>query len=190
MTQFIQYLYEYDQGERVRNVGFMKVEQQMDKSVIQIYAKQIDEIKGILFERPDGKQYTAAWELCKCSEKEDRLEETEEYIVPSNMKCEKVQRQDLSRLPRKEWKIANNSFLLHGFYNYHHLLYLEEDDQVWVGVPGIYHEKEKAAATAFGFPEFRRIADVAVELEEEEQNSIEDFGYWCRKIEQTADEMR
>ena len=49
MEQFIQYLYEYENGERVRNLGFMKVEHQMDKSVVRIYAKQIDEIKGILF---------------------------------------------------------------------------------------------------------------------------------------------
>lgn len=204
MTQFIQYLYEYENGKRIRNIGFMKVEKQMDKSVIQIYANQIDEIKGIRFEREDGSRYMAAWEEEQNQEEAElekmtaETEETivpvsmpeivpkvEEYIVPIHTQYEKIQRQDLSRLPRKEWRIANNSFLLHGFYNYHHLLYIEEEDKTWIGVPGIFHEKEKTAAEAFGFPEFRRIADVKVELSKEEQNTYEDFGYWCRQVERS-----
>ena len=44
MAQFIQYLYEYENGQRARNLGFMKVDKQMDKTVIQIYAKQLDEV--------------------------------------------------------------------------------------------------------------------------------------------------
>ena len=38
MTQFIQYLYEYQGAEPVRNLGFMKVEQQIDKMLIEIFA--------------------------------------------------------------------------------------------------------------------------------------------------------
>ena len=38
------------------------------------------------------------------------------------------------------------------------------------------------AAIAFGFGTFRRIIDVEIELEEEEKNTFEDFGYWCRQI--------
>ncbi len=174
MGQFIQYLYEYENGKRIRNLGFMKVEKQMDKSVIQIYAKQVDEIKGILFERQDGGKYMASWEMCE--------EEPTPYIEPSNLRCKKIQRQDLSRLPRSEWKLANNSFLLHGFYNYHHLLYIEEDETTWIGVPGIYHEKEEIAAKTFGFPEFRRLNDLNVLLEAEETNTYEEFGYWCRQV--------
>jgi len=114
------------------------------------------------------------------------MEPTEEvlaYITPSTRRYEKIQRQDLSRLPRKEWKLANNNFLLHGFYNYRHLLYIEDGDEIWIGVPGIYHEKEKAAANAFGFPEYWRLTDTEMEVTEEEKNSYDDFGYWCRKVE-------
>ncbi len=178
MAQLIQYLYEYENGKRIRNLGFMKVEKQMDKSVIQIYAKQVDEVKGILFERQDGRKYMASWEDCE--------EEPESYIEPSNLRCRKIQRQELSRLPRAEWKLANNSFLLHGFYNYHHLLYIEEDDLVWIGVPGIYHEKEEIAANTFGFSEFRRLNDLNVDLEGEEINTYEDFGYWCRQVSRSS----
>ena len=62
MAQFIQYLYEYENGQRARNLGFMKVDKQMDKTVIQIYAKQLDDISGIQFQREDGSRYFATWE--------------------------------------------------------------------------------------------------------------------------------
>ena len=216
MAQFIQYLYEYENGQRARNLGFMKVDKQMDKMVIQIYAKQLDEVSGIQFQREDGSRYFATWEEESEGEPpvvshpmqevpqqplfqqeqpqnpptmrppqqqmQNEAEEVSAYIPPNTVRCEKIQRQDLSRLPRREWRLANNSFLLHGFYNYHHLLYIEDGDKIWIGVPGIYHEKEKAAANGFGFPEFRRLTDVELELSEEEKNTYDDFGYWCRKV--------
>ena len=165
-----QYLYQYQNGKRTRNIGLIQLESQMDKSTIKVYAKQMDAVKGILFEKENGETYLGCWEA------------VEEYVAPSRIRYEKIQRQDLSRLPRREWKLANNSFLLHGFTNYHHLLYIEEEGSIWIGVPGIYHEKEQMAAIAFGFGTFRRMIDVEVELEEEEKNTIEDFGYWCRQI--------
>ena len=216
MAQFIQYLYEYENGQRARNLGFMKVDKQMDKMVIQIYAKQLDEVSGIQFQREDGSRYFATWKEEREGEPpvvshpmqevpqqplfqqeqpqnpptmrppqqqmQNEAEEVSAYIPPNTVRCEKIQRQDLSRLPRREWRLANNSFLLHGFYNYHHLLYIEDGDKIWIGVPGIYHEKEKAAANGFGFPEFRRLTDVELELSEEEKNTYDDFGYWCRKV--------
>lgn len=97
-------------------------------------------------------------------------------------KCTKIQRQDIVNLPRCEWRLSNNSFLLHGYYNYHHLVLIEEDGNMWLGVPGIYHPKEAKAAEAFGFPQFIKAEKIDVDLEEEERNDGEDFGYWCRHI--------
>ena len=189
MEQNTQYLYEYQNGERVRSLGFAKIEHQRDSCRIQVYGKEMDEVKGIVFEKANGETYVGRWEpekvLIEKVEPEAPVavkeiqtqEEVEEYIVPMNVTYEKIQRQDLSRLPRKEWRIANNTFLLHGFYNYHHLLYIEDNGEIWVGVPGIYHEREKVAAEAFGFTAFRRLTDVDVDLAEDEKNTYEDFGY-------------
>ena len=174
MAQSTQYLYEYENGKPIRNLGFVKIDQQMDKTVLQICGKQIDEITGVRFRKEDGSQYVATWQAS---------EEVSTYTPPITISYEKIQRKDLSRLPRKEWRLANNSFLLHGFYNYHHLLHIEEGDRTWIGVPGIYHDKEKAAANAFGFTEFRRMTDMEIELSDEEKNTYEDFGYWCRQVE-------
>ena len=118
----------------------------------------------------------------KLVEQQEFQEEIEKYIPPKTRTYEKIQRQDIARLPRTQWHLANNSFLLHGFYNYHHLLYIEEGENRWIGVPGIYHEKEQAAARTFGFPQFHRVMDAELELSAEEKNTFDDFGYWCRQI--------
>ena len=195
MAKDIQYLYEYENEKPIRNLGFMKVDKQIDKVILQIYGKKLEDVTGIQFRKEDGSNYVAAWQPSEAkiqqppavTRREEGLreepEEVDSYIPPSNVRYEKIQRQDLSRLPRREWRIANNNFLLHGFYNYHHLLYIEDGEKVLIGVPGIYHEKEKAAAVAFDFPEFRRLTDMEIELADEEKNTYEDFGYWCRQVE-------
>lgn len=199
MQEMTQYLYEFQNGERVRNIGFIKLDNQMDRSGIRIYAKDMDDIKGIIFQRPNGEIYMGTWEeggiaLPTTPQPRETLEregmvmeqemETDEdtYVLPNDVRYEKIQRQDLSRLPRKEWRLANNSFLLHGYYNYHHLLYIEEGGQIWIGVPGIFHEKEQLAANNFGFSRFLRLTDADIELHDNETNTYEDFGYWCRQI--------
>ena len=101
---------------------------------------------------------------------------------PGGFLCTKIQRKDLARLPRCEWKLSNNSFLLHGYYNYHHLVFLDDGEWLRVGVPGIYHPKEQKAAEAFGFSEFIRRRDIVVELEKEEREEDDGFGYWCRCV--------
>ncbi|MCI8638817.1 MAG: hypothetical protein HFG41_06665 [Coprococcus sp.] len=99
-----------------------------------------------------------------------------------NKAIHKITRQDMVRLPRREWKLANNNFLLHGCHNYHHLVSFEKDGKCWIGVPGIYHPNEQRAATAFGFDHFMRPEEGEIELLEEEKNDTEDFGYWCRVV--------
>ena len=102
-------------------------------------------------------------------------EEIDHYIEPTKPQIRKIQRQEIAMLPRCEWRVANNSFLLHGYYNYHYLILLEEENQMWLGVPGIYHRKEAKAAEVFGFTRF-----VQAEQDESEENEM--FGYWCRKV--------
>lgn len=76
-------------------------------------------------------------------------------------------------------KLVNNSFLLHGFYNYRHLI-LGPDmalggggSQFYIGVPGTYFEREKMVAVMFGFEGFE--CEGAVEVGK--------FGYYMRRVE-------
>ena len=100
------------------------------------------------------------------SEKKD-LKKDDRDIDLQNFRRQimKIQRGEISILPRCEWKLANNNFLLHGYYNYRHLVLIDEGNQLKLGVPGIYHEREARAAATFGFPEFIAEADVNVTLE-------------------------
>lgn len=94
----------------------------------------------------------------------------------------KIHRNDLSTLPRRHWNLANNSFLLHGYHNYNHLLLIEEDGHYWLGVPGVYDAREARAAELFGFPQFTRSCHQQLSLSKDEYNENGDFGYWCRYI--------
>ncbi|CUP85367.1 Uncharacterised protein [Dorea longicatena] len=85
-------------------------------------------------------------------------------------------------LPKKCWNLANNSFLLHGYHNYHHLLLIEENGHYRLGVPGVYDIREARAAEIFGFPEFINSYNDQLELSPDECNTQENFGYWCHYI--------
>ncbi len=94
----------------------------------------------------------------------------------------KISRQELRILPRKYWNLSNNSFLMHGYYNYNHLLLVEKDGYYLVGVPGIYSARESHAASLFGFPKFTDEYNDNMQLTSEEQNNYGTFGYWCCEI--------
>lgn len=104
----------------------------------------------------------------------------------SQFQCTKIQRNELARLPRCEWKFSNNNFLLHGYYNYHHLALIDDGERLRLGVPGIYHPQEAKAAAACGFPEFIPSDDLDIGLADDEKNGQEQFGYWCRYVKRPA----
>lgn len=106
----------------------------------------------------------------------------EQTSAKGRFQCTKIQRNDLARLPRCEWKWANNSFLLHGYYNYHHLALINDGEKFRLGVPGIYHPQEAKAASTFGFMEFIPYEDMNMDLTDDEKSSQEQFGYWCRPV--------
>lgn len=81
--------------------------------------------------------------------------------------------QDLVILPGKYYRLAENSFLRHGYYNYEHLILARSVrkgvEKYYIGVPGNYYEKEKQVAVYFGFESFEPKAEPAREG---------DFGYY------------
>lgn len=139
-----------------------------------------EETENLEEEQPEKKEQEIVEES---SEKKD-LKKDDRDIDLQNFRRQimKIQRGEISILPRCEWKLANNNFLLHGYYNYRHLVLIDEGNQLKLGVPGIYHEREARAAATFGFPEFIAEADVNVTLEPQERNENQQFGYWCRQV--------
>ena len=139
-----------------------------------------EETENLEEEQPEKKEQETVEES---SEKKDlKKDERDIDLQNSRRQIMKIQRGEISILPRCEWKLANNNFLLHGYYNYRHLVLIDEGNQLKLGVPGIYHEREARAAATFGFPEFIAEADVNVTLEPQERNENQQFGYWCRQV--------
>lgn len=76
-------------------------------------------------------------------------------------------------------KLVHNSFLLHGFYNYRHLI-LGKDCKMgnayetcfYLGVPGTFFEREKMVAVMFGFEGFECEGPV----------EIGKYGYYLRQV--------
>ncbi|MGN0347919.1 MAG: DUF6128 domain-containing protein [Roseburia sp.] len=97
--------------------------------------------------------------------------------------CIQIELKDLRNLPKKCWYLGNNSFLLHGFFNYQHLLIGNMEGERWfIGIPGIYQRQERVMAAIFGFPEFLPEA-VAGEAQKENEPTNR-FGYWYRVVEE------
>jgi hypothetical protein len=88
--------------------------------------------------------------------------------------CVKIEPKDIGYLPVDAWVLSNNSFLMHGYYCYNHLIFAKMKDRFGcryiLGVPGIYHNRERFMARMFGFESFK-----SIRKRELRQG---DFGYW------------
>lgn len=85
----------------------------------------------------------------------------------------KLEPKDFIILQAKYQHLVNNSFLLHGFYNYRYVILGKEQDY-YLGVPGVFYEREKMVALMFGFEAFECPGGIA---------KAGEFGYYLRKVE-------
>lgn len=90
-----------------------------------------------------------------------------------------IKPQDIGLLPRDTWVYGNNSFLLHGYYNYRYLILAKlfnpnGTPRYLLGVPGHYYSNERYMASMFGFPNFV--------LSKEQPVEDGRFGFWYTDI--------
>lgn len=89
--------------------------------------------------------------------------------------CVRIEPQDLGCLPMQMWTLANNHFLLQGYYCYRHLIFMETGEQKYaLGVPGIYDRRSSRQAEQFGFVQFRAICGG--------RQCDGAFGYWIMPL--------
>ena len=85
---------------------------------------------------------------------------------------------DFVLLAEASYRRANNSFMLHGYYSYQHLLLArverKEGAVYYLGTPGYFWEREKQAAVLFGYESFEGPGEPAGEG---------DFGYYMMRVE-------
>ena len=88
--------------------------------------------------------------------------------------CVDIDLAELARLPKEARGLMNNSFVNHGYFNFHHLLLGKKDGNVLVvGVPGVYNRREKMTANMLGFEKFKFSMRPDVKMNH--------FGYWYRE---------
>lgn len=107
-------------------------------------------------------------------------------FVNKEVRCMQLELKELRDLPRRYWYLGNNSFLLHGYFNYQYLILgkTEGAEPRWMlGVPGIYQRQERVMAAIFGFPDFLA-ADSGEEEIDKNAEPINRFGCWVRYIEE------
>lgn len=98
-----------------------------------------------------------------------------QFTDKNNVLCVRIEIKDIRLLPEKYWSMVNNSFLLHGFFNYRYLAFGRIDQNWFLGIPGIYQNQEHVMASIFGFPDF---------LPQNQKNDRgEQPGYWYRILE-------
>lgn len=121
--------------------------------------------------------WNAVWEeLCREHKPAALFEEWDTQCIQLELK-------DLRSLPKKYWYLGNNSFLLHGFFNYRYLVLGRTAEERWfLGVPGVYQRQERVMAAIFGFPEFFAAGSGGERREGREP--VNHFGCWVRYIEE------
>ena len=93
--------------------------------------------------------------------------------------CVEVTPEQLKMLPVEDEAIINNSYLVHGYYNFKHILFgkVRENDnntRYFIGVPGMYCNRERFMASMFGFRNFKK--------SHRSDYSNPYFGYWYQEI--------
>ena len=93
--------------------------------------------------------------------------------------CIEVSPDMLKKVWNRDDSLLTNSFLQHGYYNFHHLLFGRvgenlDNTRYFIGVPGMYCNRERFMASMFGFNNFKR------SHRSEYDNNC--FGYWYQEI--------
>lgn len=125
----------------------------------------------------EAKVQPERWSLLQCMEQFPELKLPFDGI---RRKCCRMTLEDMEHLP-EEWDwLKDNHFLLHGYYEYHHLLLARLScrygERYAIGVPGEFCYRNQYMAENFGFYDFAPL--------EQGRRRGGSFGYWYYYLEQ------
>ena len=90
-------------------------------------------------------------------------------------RCVRIEPQDIGCLPMRMWSLSGNPFLMQGYFQYRHLIFMEWEKGYVIGVPGIYSNMMQSKAENAGFREFIAICG--------QKNCRGAFGYWLTPLD-------
>ena len=89
--------------------------------------------------------------------------------------CVRIEPQDIGCLPMRMWSLSGNPFLMQGYFQYRHVIFMEWEKGYVIGVPGIYSNMMQSKAENAGFREFIAICG--------QKNCRGAFGYWLMPLD-------
>ncbi len=156
---------ETDRGEKSQ-----EMREEVEKPREESREEPREEPRKDLKEEPrKGRQEEAAVPLEDSAENDAELE-AEEFLPEDSAGKRFVQLAALEE-ELEFRRYVHNSFLLHGYYNYGHVVIDESGEGARLGVPGNYYKREQMVAEMFGFPDF-------VPARENERIVNGTFGYY------------
>ena len=142
--------------------------------------KETEQQEGMPQQKETAQQEDNVQQVCLAEDKWEQLWGIYPHIKPFRDKREylSIRPADFVLLSADSYRAVNNSFLLHGFHNYQHLILARnvKKGQVsyFVGTPGNFFLREKQVAIMFGFTGFECAKDPAGEG---------DFGYYLMEVQ-------
>lgn len=136
------------------------------------------------FEEEESRQEEQAQKLWE--ELKSMYPKMQEFDYESGCEILAIKPKDIGLLPRENWVYGNNSFLLHGYYNYRYLILVQlteakGEHRYLLGVPGQYYNNDKYMASMFGFSGFV--------LSKRQPTENGRFGYWYTNIKMEMDAL-
>lgn len=158
------------QGSRINTQQIAESDKQVQNDRTNLQSRETGVPEKLTFSVP-LEVYEDKWkELCKKYEVVHPFGNREEYLS--------IAPKDFIIFPEKYQNLVNNSFLLHGYYNYQHIILGKKEEGgksvYYLGVPGVYYEREKMVAIMFGFEGF--------ECGDKKADNG-GFGYYMRRVE-------
>ena len=180
-----------ENGERARSTGSENInaakpgeeDGEIDQGAGSENILSAEAMAGIKKDGSDRREASVEYgekSLALKEQKWDQLREIYPKVAPFGDKRRylKITPGDFVILKEKSYRRANNSFLLHGFFTYKHLILHKElrkgEEVYFVGVPGQFFDQEKEVAILFGFESFEGGREPAKEG---------DFGYYMMRVE-------
>lgn len=164
-----------DTGNEIR-----QSEEQLNKELITEDKTHIDVDNGMCKESICEEKKTSEQKMPLCDNKWEQLWAIYPHIAPFKDEREflSIGPNDFVILPGRYFRMVNNSFLLHGYYNYKHLVLKKMECyggiRYYIGVPGNFYDREKQVAIMFGFESFES---------QKEPAETGDYGYYLMRIE-------
>ena len=179
--------------EGIKNLVDEPIEEIFDDHVEEPAYAPLESMQGQedempLYKLPGGYKFTQSVERDYKAKTQAVKEADDKYFAPfpkvspfedkAVVMCAKMEPKDIEILPKEVWDFSNNSFLLHGYYSYKHIIFAKVTNQgeshYILGVPGVFNNKEKFVAKMFGFTNFKSAKKQALRQG--------NFGYWYAPV--------